>query len=373
MQATPTHAALSLSALLSQALVAFTIEFDNEFEHRSPHRTTLQGSSAGATGPWLVSMAMWFNCLQFIGEDGVRAGELSKLARTTSNLKGMYRWGYIMAAPDPADKRPKPPLADWVIRTTAKGRKAQLILRPLSAEIEERWQTRFGKDHIQRLREALWSLIRQIDVELPDCLPILGYGLFSKGPKVQQPLAARDDTSSSQIPFPGLLARVLLLFAMEFEREPDLSLAISANVLRILDAQGVRVRDLPILSGVSKEAISMAMGILRKKSIAVIEPDPNGTRAQIARLTAKGHDAQAAYRRRLAGIEQQWETRFGSDTIRNLREPLESLVGDATPGQSPLFRGLEPYPDGWRALVRKPKTLPHYPMVLHRGGYPDGS
>jgi hypothetical protein len=30
----------SLFALLSQALVAFTIEFDNEFEHRSPHATT---------------------------------------------------------------------------------------------------------------------------------------------------------------------------------------------------------------------------------------------------------------------------------------------------------------------------------------------
>ena len=29
----------TLSALLSQALVAFTIEFDNEFEHRFPHRT----------------------------------------------------------------------------------------------------------------------------------------------------------------------------------------------------------------------------------------------------------------------------------------------------------------------------------------------
>jgi hypothetical protein len=34
-----------------------------------------------------------------------------------------------------------------------------------------------------------------------------------------------------------------------------------------------------------------------------------------------------------------------------------------------LFRGLEPHPDGWRASVRKPNTLPHYPMVLHRGGF----
>ena len=38
-----------------------------------------------------------------------------------------------------------------------------------------------------------------------------------------------------------------------------------------------------------------------------------------------------------------------------------------------LFGGLEPYPDNWRASVRRPATLPHFPMVLHRGGYPDGS
>jgi hypothetical protein len=34
---------------------------------------------------------------------------------------------------------------------------------------------------------------------------------------------------------------------------------------------------------------------------------------------------------------------------------------------------MQPYPDGWRASVRAPATLPQYPMVLHRGGYPDGS
>ncbi|HVY94474.1 MAG TPA: hypothetical protein VHA14_17050 [Bryobacteraceae bacterium] len=44
-----------MSALLSQAFVAFTIEFDNEFEHLVPHRTTRFGGSE----PWLVSMVMW--------------------------------------------------------------------------------------------------------------------------------------------------------------------------------------------------------------------------------------------------------------------------------------------------------------------------
>jgi hypothetical protein len=42
---------LSLSGLLSQVLVAFTIECDNEFERRMPHRTSSYGSTAGRGTP----------------------------------------------------------------------------------------------------------------------------------------------------------------------------------------------------------------------------------------------------------------------------------------------------------------------------------
>ncbi|MGA9630858.1 MAG: helix-turn-helix domain-containing protein, partial [Candidatus Acidiferrales bacterium] len=105
--------ALPLPTLLSHALVAFTIEFDNEAEHQLPHRTTEHGATPGAVhSPWLVSMVMWTNCMQFVGEEGVTVGELERLARTTTNLNGMQRWRYIDVAPDPADRRPKPPRRD---------------------------------------------------------------------------------------------------------------------------------------------------------------------------------------------------------------------------------------------------------------------
>jgi len=68
-----------LPALLSHALVAFTIEFDNEFEHQMPHRTTNHGSSAGMRhAPWLVSMVMWSNFMQFVGEEGTTVRELQR-------------------------------------------------------------------------------------------------------------------------------------------------------------------------------------------------------------------------------------------------------------------------------------------------------
>jgi DNA-binding MarR family transcriptional regulator len=217
-------------------------------------------------------------------------------------------------------------------------------------------------------------VVGQIDLELPDCLPILGYGLFSSGPDRQRRApAGPEDSGGGCLPLPALLARLLLAFAIEFERESELSLAISANVLRVLDEKGVRVRDLPLLTGVSKEAVGMAVGVLQKKHIAEVGPDQTGSRTRLVRLTPNGREAQDAYRQLLIVMEERWQARFGKNVILNLRESLEALASEPPAQTSPLFRGLEPYPDGWRASVPKPNTLPHYPMVLHRGGFPDGS
>ena len=65
---------LPLSALLSQVLVALTIECDNEFERQMPHRASNYGSTAGqGASLWLVSMAMWWTCPRFVGGQFQRA------------------------------------------------------------------------------------------------------------------------------------------------------------------------------------------------------------------------------------------------------------------------------------------------------------
>jgi len=289
---------LPLSALLSHVLVAFTIEFDNEAEQQLQHRTTRNGSTGDSLhAPWLVSMVMWSNCMQFLDDsEGITIRELERRARTQTNLAGMQRWGYI--AVEPGSTRPgrKRTYLDAIIRPTPAGRKAQEVWRPLVGVSEERWRKRFGPDEVDQLRESLWQVLTQFDVELPDCLPILKYGLFSRGSESERPAPPeRRHQSRSSPSLPAALSKVLLALAIEFERESELSLAISANVLRVLNQTGVRVQDLPLLTGVSKESIQMAMGILRKNGITVIEPDPAGSRAKIARLTAKGRLAQDSY------------------------------------------------------------------------------
>ena len=360
---------LPLPTLLSQVLVAFTIEFDNEFERQMPHRTTRHGSTGGLPrAPWLVSLAMWENCMRYVGEEGVTVGELEKLARTPTNLRGMERWRYVTV-------EPKPLRRNWVIHAKPGGRKAQQIWRPLFGIIEERWQERFGQTEIDRLKQSLRNLTGQLNFELSDCLPIVGYGLFTGGPDRELPATAgrkpadapadANDNGGSPLSLSALLARVLLAFALEFESESEVSLAMGANVLRVLDEEGVPARELPRLTGVSKEAVKISVGWLEKRGYL------NG--GKLVRLTPAGLAAQRGFRQRLGAIEKRWLARFGKDVIGSLRESLDRLAGNPTAALSPLFRGLEPYPDGWRASVPKPEVLPHYPMVSHRGGFPDGS
>jgi DNA-binding MarR family transcriptional regulator len=364
---------LPFTTLLSFALVAFTIETDNAAESLTPHTTTRQGKSTAVHGPWLTSMVMWLNCLKHVPEEGITARELERRARTGTNLNGMMRWGYIFMAPSPMDTRAKPPMLDWIVNLTKAGSAAKQAWEPLPAAIERQWEKRFGWEEIAELRSALRAVVAELPPTLPNCMPILGFGLAMTGKPDKRSKA--DEAAMLELvealSLPELLARVLVAFAQEFENVSKLSLALCADVLRVMSENGVRVRDLPALSGVSKEAIAMALGFMGKRGLAVEEQEGAG-KARAVKLTPKGRAAQLAYQRLESEIAARWEQRFGS-RMANLRRALEKLLGDSGRDQAVLLKSTEPPKDCWRAEVPRPTTLPWFPMVLHRGGYPDGS
>jgi DNA-binding MarR family transcriptional regulator len=169
-----------------------------------------------------------------------------------------------------------------------------------------------------------------------------------------------------------LLSRVLMLFAIEFDEVSPVSLVISANVLRLVDEGGVPVHDLPRRSGISRAGIDMALGDLVRRGLATVERTPEAT-FKAVRLTPEGADARDTYKKQLRMVESSWKRRFGPDTVNELRDVLEAMVGHQDSADSPMRQAIRPYPEGWRAKVKVADTLPHYPMVLHRGGYPDGA
>jgi len=296
---------------------------------------------------------------------------MRRAARTGTNLDGMRRWRYVGYAPAP--ERGKRPKQDAVVSLTAGGRQARQVWDDLAGtaggEIEGRWRDRLGGPTVDGLRAALAGVVAELDPRLPDCLPILGYGMPSLIDPGAPP-AAGDGAGVASLPLWALLSRALLGFATEFEDGPGPSLAISANLLRVLTEEGVRVRDLPALSGVSKESLAMAVGAAATAGLVAEGPDPAGSRFRVVRLTTAGARAQRAYPGRVMAVEDDWRSRFGDARVAALRDALEPLAAGDPP---PLFAGLTPYPDGWRARVPPRAVLPHYPMVLHRGGYPDGA
>ena len=136
LRASPTP---SLPTALSQALIAFTIEFDNEFEQRVEHHT---GNKSGG-GVWLTSMVMWSNFVRLIPAGGVALRDVAANGRIT-NLSGLQRWGYISVGQE-----------DQTVRLEPGGRKAQQVWQPLAGEVEQRWRERFGDTAIDELRQAL--------------------------------------------------------------------------------------------------------------------------------------------------------------------------------------------------------------------------
>jgi len=359
-----------LSTPLSRLLIAFTIELDNEFERRS--------AEAGAAYR-LASMVMWSNAMRSVG-DGVAVGDLLAAAgvpkaRLLSTLGGLERWGYVVVGPERESKRDgwgsgRAIRHDWDVRPTPAGRAAQEIWPPLFGEIERRWEERFGRGAIRELRASLEAVVAQLDVELPQGLPIL---VGTNGMAAEVTANPPDATGGSHLS--ALLAQVLVAYTLEFERACEVSLPLSANFLRVLAETDLDVRELPAAAGVSKEATSMALSFLTKSSYVAA-----AVGSKVVQLTARGREAEQAGRRVHAEIERAWERRFGSDTVGRLRAALGALLDE----REALRQGLQPPVGGWRgtkryvgqtkAVLADPVgRLPHYPMVLHRGGWPDGS
>lgn len=281
------------------------------------------------------------------------AAELEARARLPTNLDGMERWRYVDI------QRPRTNPATWMLSLTRAGRRAAEIWAPLPAEIDRRWEERWAET--ARLREALVEVVAGLDPALPDCLPVVGPGnaFLTRPPAGPAPEAAED---LATLPLGALLARALYAYTLEAERGTRGGLAFREDLLRLLDADGVQVRRLPELSGVSVEAQQMALGILERGKLGEVGPDPKGSRYKVARLNALGVRLRDGHAALLREVDAAWASR--TETVREL---LTALVADGR-----LRAGLTPPPGTWRAAL-PPQTLPHYPMVLHRGGFPDGA
>jgi hypothetical protein len=358
-------AEVPLVTLLSWAWAAFAIEVDNAVEAAgSDHVGRL----------FRISLATWANGLRCIDEQGITVAELQARTRAACNIGGLERWGWISVGDTGAGRRDgygshRGVKGDTVLRPTRAGAYARRLWPRAVADAEQRWVARFGDSAVGSLRDALQPALQSAlrPALRPAVLPAAGQLPWAP-PEVNASDGFRTHVAdgpgaSDAASFGGLMGQALTAMTLEHERGSTVSLPLAADVLRVIDDETVPIRDLPRRSGVSKEAIAMGTGFLARAKLAELGP------GRLIALTAAGRAALEDYRARASAADGQ-----------RLRAALETIVSQ----RETLAEGLHPPDGGWRAakpylaqtqrmLADPAAALPWHPMVLHRGGWPDGA
>ena len=322
-----------LSALLSQILVAYTVELDGAFEHR-----LLRTQKSGAR----LSLVLWLNLLRFLS-DGPTVRTLASRALAANEqvhlaLGCLERWGFIRLQPGrrPGFGSGRGIRADWPVGLTASGEMAVSIWPELLPEIDARWSQRFGGD-TTLLRRSLEAIERRIDLELPEGLP----WAILKLPE----FAPRKSPAVDDLALPVLLSRVLLAFALDFEHHSRTPISICANAIRVLGDEPIPEAEIPKRTGCSEETSGIGWQL---KPYILVERDPARGRGKFVRLSETGMKTQHKYQRLTREIEEAWSERFNG-AAEQLREALTTLLN-----RSELSEGLKPPPGTSRAGVQTP-------------------
>lgn len=351
---------LPLSTLLSQVLIAYAIEADSGFESVMPHRTSM-GTGEGR-GLWLTSFAMWANFLRLVDAEGTPLSDLAGAAALT-NLAGLQRWHYIDVAG---------PRGEEIVTLRKGGAATNRVWPKVVAGMERRWETRYGA-HLAVLRDAVADLLGQLAVAFPAYLPVVhpGNGMFTALPEPDD-RSVVDRRDLEPAPTVVLLAQLLLALTVEIEADQELSLPLAANVVRVLATAPTATRDLSTLTGTSREAVTMSLGWLERNFLISVTRHPDLARAKLAALAGPGEAAWADHVDQVTRVEKRWRAAYGAGRMQAVRSALVQMVGDGGFAVSPLRAAVNPA-FGWRSQVAVREVLPHHPMVLHRGGYPDGA
>jgi hypothetical protein len=257
--------------------------------------------------------------------------------------------------------------------------------------VERRWRER-GGGALERLALRMPEVVASLDLDLADCLPIIGADLgvrhrlrwSSARATPATPGTANTpagEAPSSPMPLgagrPGValyagLSRLLVAFALEVEKSSKLAVAVGLNVSRVLGdhPEGIEMRAVPAHTGLAKEAVDVSVNLLVRRGLATLQSEP-ASRLRVARPTTDGLRRQRAFIAALETVTARWATGTTAAAATDIRGALVALASGGE--HSVMSQGLDRYPQGWRAKLPARQTLPWFPMTTHRGGYPDGS
>lgn len=294
-------AGLPLNALLAQALITVTHEYD--------------GSAP--------SLPVWANVLRPIG-DGIEVRDLPAAARLSKRA--------TKAAAAAAEKR------GWV-----QGGNRALKLSVLGAAARDAWPALDEKANARfaDLAAPAAALVRQLYLEWPH-YPA-GYGpaddsatggiYTAGGGQIDSRIPThaddwspvlrddRDGSSVAGVPVYALLSQALMAFTADFEELWIGGLHNAATILQWLPDDGAPIKNFPALANLPGNGKS----ILERHLYIEIVRD---RKVKLAVPTARGRNTRDNYLATVGRVEERWGPKYGDDVVTALRTALENADVD---------------------------------------------
>ena len=354
-----------LPTLLGRALGTFTRDYDR---------------ARGEDGA-VPQLPAWANVLRVIDAEGTDQNDIVRRAVVAKRIARIAvqrlerRGRLVVEAREVPGKRGKA----RIVMLTADGAAARARAQSLVATLQDEWRHRFGADAIDRLRDALASVVNRLPIELPH--HVTGYGEGDPSvtggdfhaeqpgpPRIpahgqEWPVVLREAGSDAQtLPLPALLSQALAAFAIDYDRERLGGLNRTSNFLRFVGDDGIPLERAQALGGVSGNSKTLH----ERHLDVVVEPGRPSDMTRRVYPTPKSRRARDAYPHLVMEIEDRWHAEYG-EVIPALRKVLETMGREPSAGEregAPLAR-KEPSA-GEREGVPRPGNrldagLPDYP------------
>ena len=197
----------------------------------------------------------------------------------------------------------------------------------------------------------------------------------------QKPMgAARPLVKLAATPLPTLLSHALIGFEQEYDTLAAGDalaplLGVWANVLRVIDDDGLDQRDLGARAILAKRAVRVVVRDLKAQGWLTIEKVANVRGLNVLRLTAAGRQARATGERLRAAVEERWRRRYGATRIDDLRTALAAIADTIAVELPHYLSGYGPGDGGitgghYLAEQPGPPRIPargeEWPVVLRR-------
>ncbi len=323
MNGRPVAGPSPLPTLLGRAIGAFTLDYE---QARGGDRSIPQ-------------LGTWANALRVLDAEGTDQRQLvrrSVISRRAAEVvvTRLERLGRVAVEKQVIEgKRGKTKF----VRLTASGAAGTASAAALVDAVQADWRQRFGGDAVDRLRDALSTVVDRLPVELPH-YPA-GYGAGDPSvtggdyvpedpgpPRIPAhgqdwPVVLREPGGDARrLPLPALLSQVLAAFAIDYEREQFGNLPAVSNFLRLVGDDGMTLGRARALGGVGGNGKSLHE---RHRDVVVEPGRPRDMSCRVF-LTPKGRRSRDAYPRLVMEIEDRWRKQYAA-AIPPMRATLMAM------------------------------------------------